>query len=75
MQLPSDEEIAFAWHREFWRSGLKLVYLLVSIYSHYLSWLFTPLLRTDISLLPSLGLEYMPPGGGAPHRHLSCFLQ
>lgn len=33
MQPLSDEEIAFAWHKEFWRSGFKLVYLLVSICS------------------------------------------
>jgi len=33
MRLLSDEEITFAWHSEFWRSGVKLVYLLVSIYS------------------------------------------
>ena len=32
-QLLSDEEIAFAWHKEFWRSGFKLVYLLVRICS------------------------------------------
>ena len=40
IQLPSDEEITFAWHADFWRSGLKLVYLLVSIYSLHLSWSF-----------------------------------
>ncbi len=36
MRLLSDEEITFAWHSEVWRSGLKLVYLLVSIYSPHL---------------------------------------
>ena len=36
MRLLSDEEIAFAWHSEFWRSGLKLVYLLVSFHSPHL---------------------------------------
>jgi len=36
MRLLSDEEIAFSWHSEFWRSGLKLVYLMVSIYSPHL---------------------------------------
>lgn len=33
MRLLSDEEITFAWHKEFWRSGLKLVYLVVGIYA------------------------------------------
>lgn len=36
MRLLSDEEVTFAWHRQFWRSGLKLMYLLVSIYSPHL---------------------------------------
>lgn len=75
MRLLSDEEITFAWHSEFWRSGLKLVYLLVSIYSLHLSSLSTFLLRTDISPLPSSGLEFMPTGEEAARRHSSCFLQ